>query len=78
MKVKVKDFNPKYEIIELAIYSERYLIVELQTLKTLKRNYGEYYVYTYKVFEDTKSISVIIGKEPLYDCEEDTTPHWKI
>lgn len=78
MKVKVKDFNPKYEKIELVLYSERYLIVELQTLKTLKRIYGEYYVYSYKVFEDTKSISVIIGKEPLYDCEEDTTPHWKI
>lgn len=77
MKVKVKDFNPKYEEIELLLCNERCIqpmsIVELQKIK---RIYGEYYVYSYKYFEDTKSTSVIIGKEPKYDCEEDTTPHW--
>ena len=81
MKVKVKDFNPKYdeiEFLELLLYkSELHLqIIDIVKLQTIKKEFGEYYVYSYTDFEDTKSTSVIIGKAPLYDCEEDTTLHW--
>lgn len=80
MKVKVKDFNPKYETIELLVYKTATWFIAIGTveLQKLKRIYDEYYVYSYKYFEDTKSTSVIIGKEPKYDCKEDTTSHWKV
>ena len=81
MEVKVKDFNPKYddiELLELLLYkSELYLqIIDIAKLQTIKKEFGEYYVYSYTNFDDTKSTSVMIGKAPLYDCEEDTTLHW--
>ena len=78
MEVKVKDFNPKYDKIEfLIIESESYLQdFGIANLQTIKKEFGEYYVYSYKDFDDTKSTSVMIGKAPLYDCKEDTTLHW--
>ena len=78
MEVKVKDFNPKYDeieflIIESGLYLQDFGIANFQTIK---KEFGEYYVYSYTNFDDTKSTSVIIGKAPLFDCEEDTTLHW--
>lgn len=78
MKVKVKDFNPKYKTIELMLYKNEitFQTIDIFKLQKLKKMFGKYCVYSYKYFEDTKSTNVIIGKEPLYDCEEDTTPHF--
>ena len=66
MEVKVKDFNPKYDeieflIIESGLYLQSFGIASLQTIK---KKFGEYYVYSYKDFDDTKSTSVMIGKAP--------------
>ena len=66
MKVKVKDFNPKYDEIEFFLiesesYSQSFGIANLQTIK---KAFGEYYVYSYRDFDDTKSTSVLIGKAP--------------
>lgn len=66
MEVKVKDFNPKYDEIEfLIIESELYMqSFGIAALQTIKKEFGEYYVYSYKDFDDTKSTSVMIGKAP--------------
>ena len=74
MEVKVKDFNPKYDEIEFLITKSQSF--GIATLQTFKKAFAEYYVYSYTDFDDTKSTSMIIGKAPLYDCEEDTTLHW--
>lgn len=77
MKIKLKDFSCKWEVIEFKLDTEKgFVRLGKHNLEDLKRSkYKDYYVYSYKYFEDTKTTSVIVGKEPLYDCEEDTTPH---
>ena len=78
MKIKVKDFNPKYDEIEFLItksksYSQSFGIANLQTFK---KAFGEYYVYSYKDFEDTKSTSVWIGNVPWTKKNLKRKAHW--
>lgn len=77
MKVKLKDFECKYHTIELLIDNGSWWDIKgIYKLEKIKKKYGDYYVYSYKYFEDIKTTSVIITKEPEFDCEEDTTPHF--
>lgn len=77
MKIKLKDFSCKRGVVEFILETEKgFARLGKHNLEDLKRSkYKDYYVYSYKYFEDTKTTSVIVGKEPLHDCEEDTTPH---
>lgn len=76
MKVLLKDFETKYPRIELKIDKSDRLIFKpgIHNLEDLKKQYGYYYVVSYKYFDDTRTTSVVISKKPD-DCEEDTTPH---
>ena len=75
MKVLVKDFKcEKYtDKVELSIDKGNRFICSpsLHTLDELVKKYPNYYVYSYKFYEDTKSLSLVIGKSPEWDCEED-------
>ena len=62
MKVKVKDFNPKYDEIEFLITKSQSF--GIATLQTFKKAFAEYYVYSYKDFDDTRLTSVVICKPP--------------
>lgn len=78
MKVKLKDFECKYHDIEFIIDKEDRMIVKpgIHKLEDLVKQYGDYYVWSYKYFDDTETTSVIVGKTDKWDCEEDKTPHF--
>lgn len=79
MKTLVKDFKcEKYtNRIELSIDKGNRFIFSpsLHTLDELVKKYPNYYVYSYKFYEDTKSLSLVIGKSADWECEEDKNPH---
>ena len=78
MKVLLKDFECKWHNVEFKVDKKNRFVCfpRIRTLEQAKQEYGDYYVYSYKYFEDTKSTSIIVGKTPKWDCEEDTTPHF--
>lgn len=62
----VKDFTPKYELIEAICSDETCSVVydlKLMSLKQFKKKYGNRVIYSVRDFDTTCSTSIIYSKE---------------
>lgn len=57
---KLKDFKPKYKMLEVLIPSEKF--IKLMSEEEAKAMFGEYEVLSVKDYRETESTSVIIKK----------------
>lgn len=63
MDTKLKDYEPKYQLIEFLIENEKGIIIKgVYSFNKLIKKYGEYTICSVKNYDDTHSTSIIVRR----------------
>lgn len=68
--MKVKEYNPKYDLIESFKSKADGRLINFNCLmkwEDFKKKFGDCYLYSVRVYNDTKSVSICYGDETPID-----------